>query len=246
MTADFLDRMAKAWLETTDKRIVAAALVSHIRGKKFDAYAISQAGIMSYNTAMNHREEIELKHDIESFQSTLSLKQQKKDVSIENNSCKKTNEDFQSKLSMKAEIETPNGKPEKKKKCKESDEAVAFRRSLFKIYSEERARRWNGAMVSDNQKLRTQIKNFSSAVPKDCAAEVIRYYCAHHDAWYVKSMHDFGLLLRDAQKIYGEWQTGIIITNSKAKKAELISANDRAAEEYLRSKREKEKANAVG
>jgi hypothetical protein len=56
-------------------------------------------------------------------------------------------------------------------------------------------------------------------------------------------MHDFGLLLRDAQKIYGEWQTGIRITNEQARKAELASHNQKVCEDYFAKK---ERQNAMG
>lgn len=244
MGDDFLNSI-KELSRGVDERIAAAALLSALHGRRCHAMLIERLGILSHPSIRKFRKQIENLSEsfCESFSKKFHLKVSLREevVSARNLLRKKTNdeENFQLKVSSESFCETFSEKPKRKKvKKRDSDEEVAHRRELFKVYSDERAKRWNGAVPADSKKLRSQIKTFSQTLPKDVQLEVIKFYCNHHSKRYVDQMHDFGLLLFDVQKVFGEWQTGIHITAKKSQEVELLSHNRLVGEEWLRNKQQ--------
>lgn len=87
-----------------------------------------------------------------------------------------------------------------------------------------------------NAKIGGQLKQLVSRIPAEEAPLVAAFYLTHNDAYYVKSMHPVGLLLRDAEKLRTEWATGKKMTGIQAKSAEQKDANVQAMKDYLASK----------
>jgi hypothetical protein len=73
-------------------------------------------------------------------------------------------------------------------------------------------------------------------IPEAEAPAVAAFYLTHNDAFYVKSMHPVGLLLRDAEKLRTEWATGRKVTSIQARQGEARDANVDAMKGYLAEK----------
>jgi hypothetical protein len=71
-----------------------------------------------------------------------------------------------------------------------------------------------------NASVNAKLSQFVKRVGEEEAPLVAEFYLTHNDAFYVKSMHPVGLLLRDAEKIRTEWATGRRMTSGEAKSAE--------------------------
>lgn len=91
-----------------------------------------------------------------------------------------------------------------------------------------------------NGKIMSQCKTFASYMPLEDALGVVRFYLSHHDQFYVRNLHEFGLALRDAQKLHTEWQRGVKVTNHMAQKVELAASNQEVAERWLAKKAREE------
>ena len=88
----------------------------------------------------------------------------------------------------------------------------------YKVAYEKR----HGKAPPWNAKLAGQLKAFVSRMPAEDAPLVAEFYLSHNDAYYVKSRHPAGLMLRDAEKLHVEWSTGDKMTSAQAKSAESM------------------------
>ena len=61
-------------------------------------------------------------------------------------------------------------------------------------------------------------------MPHDEGPAIAAFYVTHSGRLYVSSMHAIDLLLRDAEKLRTEWQTGQKMTSIEAKGAEAGDA----------------------
>lgn len=57
------------------------------------------------------------------------------------------------------------------------------------------------------------------------AVEVADFFLTHNDAFYLKTMHPVGVLVRDAEKLRTEWATGQRMTGAKAREVERVQQN---------------------
>lgn len=98
-------------------------------------------------------------------------------------------------------------------------------RRTWDAYKEAYAERW-GSEPPWNARQAGQLKHFMNRIPKEDAPHVIRFYLSHNQYYYVASKHPLGALLKDAEKIYTEWKTGVQTTNTVAREADKRSANE--------------------
>lgn len=87
-----------------------------------------------------------------------------------------------------------------------------------------------------NAKTAGMLKQLIARIPEAEAPEVAAFYLTHGDAFYMKSMHPVGLMLRDIEKLRTEWITGRKVTLAGARIAEAKDANTDAMREYLKRK----------
>lgn len=67
-----------------------------------------------------------------------------------------------------------------------------------------------------NARVNGQITQYIKRVPHNVAPAVAAYYVRHNDAYYVRSRHPLGLLLKDAEGLHTQWITGNSVTRSQA------------------------------
>lgn len=84
-----------------------------------------------------------------------------------------------------------------------------------------------------NAKSAGMLKQLIGRIPEDEAPDVAAFYVLHSDAFYVRSGHPIGLLLKDAEKLRTEWATGRKVTSMQARQAEARDANVDAMKAYL-------------
>lgn len=65
-----------------------------------------------------------------------------------------------------------------------------------------------------NAKVSSQVKGFVERVGRDEAIAMAEWFVSHPDAFYVKNLHTFGLLLTDAEKLRTQWATGRVSSGS--------------------------------
>ena len=107
------------------------------------------------------------------------------------------------------EIREGNSETELQAACRET--WVSYAGAYFDRYGTEPVR---------NAKVNGQVKQFVQRIGARESPDVAAYYLTHHDSFYVRKLHDFGLLLADAEKIRTEWATGRKITGTRAKQTE--------------------------
>lgn len=101
----------------------------------------------------------------------------------------------------------------------------AYREAYFARYQVEPIR---------NAKVNSNIAQFTARVGADEAPEIAAFFVRHNDSFYVKSMHAFGLCLRDAEALRTQWLKGRAITQADVRRfernqehASIIDAIDR-------------------
>ena len=104
--------------------------------------------------------------------------------------------------------------------------------SVWQAYLQAYINRYGTEPVK-NGKVMGQIAQFVKRLGSE-SEQVAAFYVRHNDAFYVRSMHAIGPLLRDAEKLRTEWFTGQKMLGSKAREVERMQHNsdafDRAAE----------------
>lgn len=96
--------------------------------------------------------------------------------------------------------------------------------SAWTAYARAFERRY-GVPPIRNAKVNGQFAQLAKRLPHADIASVVEFYLGHNDAFYVRSAHPVGLLLRDAEKLHMEWLRGRKITSQDAKEAERIESN---------------------
>ena len=84
-----------------------------------------------------------------------------------------------------------------------------------------------------NGRVYGQVVNYCGRLPAEEAPIVASFYLSNGDQFYLKTMHPFGLLLKDAEKLRTEWITGRTVNAVQAKRSEQAEANAQAMSEYL-------------
>ena len=71
-------------------------------------------------------------------------------------------------------------------------------------------------------------------MPSEEAPHIATFYLGHNDAFYLRSAHSVGIMLRDAEKLRTEWQTGRKVTGRKAQQDEQTATNFDNAERAIK------------
>jgi hypothetical protein len=90
-------------------------------------------------------------------------------------------------------------------------------RAVWIAYSLAYRRRYGGEPIR-NAKVNGQLAQFIRRVPSEWATATVTHYVGSPNARYVAARHDVGNLLRDAEKLCSEAQTGQRVTASAARR----------------------------
>ena len=119
------------------------------------------------------------------------------------------------------ELVVPEQSPAKSKTAKplDPDEQQGCK-DAWAAYSQAYKNRYAVAPVR-NAAVNAKVKQFVKRIGKDEAPGVCRFYIeAVNDAFIVKQMHDFGLLLKGCEGYRTQWITGKAVTGESAKRVE--------------------------
>ena len=113
-----------------------------------------------------------------------------------------------------------------------SDSIQASCRSTWEAYSKSYFARYNTEPVR-NQKINSQVKQFVERLGSE-APLVAEFYVTHNDNFYVRKLHEFGLLLANAENLRTQWAVGWAqMTAGKARQIENTSNSLSAVDEAL-------------
>lgn len=94
-------------------------------------------------------------------------------------------------------------------------------RAVWIAYEEAWKGRHPGEPLRDRT-VNSQLATFVRRVGREDAPAIAAFYVTHNDPFYVKNRHPVNLLLRDVERIRGDWQAGRGITHGEAKNAESL------------------------
>ena len=114
----------------------------------------------------------------------------------------------------------------------ESSKGPSATALTWRAYKAAYTERW-GSSPKWNSSQAGKLKSFVARVPAADAPDIAAFYVGHNDAFYVKSMHPLGLLLRDAEKVCTEWETGRQMTSSRARDVDRKQTNLSAFQELI-------------
>lgn len=95
-----------------------------------------------------------------------------------------------------------------------------------------------------NAKVNGQIAQLVARLGAEEAPQVAAYFVTINDQFFLRSLHDLGLLLSRAEAIRTQWVTGRQITSTTARQLENTQSNLSAAEQALAEQRARRQANA--
>ena len=121
--------------------------------------------------------------------------------------------------------EVPASKTKSLSRAASADTWDAYSRAYLHRYSVEPTR---------NQKVNSQLAQFCKRVPLEEAPDIASFYLSHNNAYYIRTSHSTDALLKDAEKLRTEWQTGHKVTNKRALQDEGTATNFDNAEEAKR------------
>ncbi|HZX51516.1 MAG TPA: hypothetical protein VFE95_05810 [Pseudomonas sp.] len=127
----------------------------------------------------------------------------------------------------------PKQRPPKAKTEQQQANAAtwqAYAAAYFDRYSVEPVR---------NAKVNAQIGQLVSRLGAEEAPHVAAYFVSINDQFYLRSLHDFGLLVSKAEAIRTQWATGRQMNGRTARQLEDTQANVNAAQEAARLIRER-------
>ena len=117
-------------------------------------------------------------------------------------------EESQSRVEAETRVlAAKNGKP----RAATTDTWAAYSKSYLTRYGVEPTR---------NAKVNSQLAQFCKRVPLEEAPAIASFYLSHNNAYYLRTSHSTDALLKDAEKLRTEWQTGRIVTGLKARQDE--------------------------
>jgi len=64
-------------------------------------------------------------------------------------------------------------------------------------------------------KVNSQIKQLVQRLGVEDAIRVVEFYLSHNDSLYLKTSHNIGLCLQNAENLFSEMKRGVQITQSK-------------------------------
>ena len=104
---------------------------------------------------------------------------------------------------------------------KGTDERLELHREVWKSYSDAYFNRYGTEPVR-NHITNRNVVDFCKRVEMEEAPHIARWFVTHSDAYYVRQMHPFWALLKDAEKIRSEWATGRVMTQTKARQTDRV------------------------
>lgn len=143
-----------------------------------------------------------------------------------------------SKALQLAEAPAP-GKKKRVVKAKDPEAEVAKEANAetWQAYSDSYFNRY-GAEPVRNAKANKMISEIVKRLGAEEAPHVAFYFVGINDSWYVKNIHDLGILLSKCESIRTQWATGTQMNGVTARQIENTQANMSAAEEAKRMMRE--------
>ncbi len=135
------------------------------------------------------------------------------------------NAEAEAEAESDAKAEKASSKAIQKRQVKPVSDAHAPGRTIqvWEAYSQAYSAR-HGAEPTRNAKINGMLGKFMDRVPVEEAPAIAAFYVSHNGRLYVNSMHAIDLLLRDAEKLRTEWQTGKVMTTSEARNAESVDS----------------------
>ncbi|MCP1121592.1 replication protein [Robbsia andropogonis] len=115
----------------------------------------------------------------------------------------------------------------------------------WKAYAEAYRRRYQTDPVR-NAMVNGQLANFCKRLSADEAPQVAAFYVGHNNRYYVGQGHSVSAMLKDAEKLRMEWDTGRRITAEQAQQADRTQSNANAFNRLIAEARaeEREKSHA--
>ena len=123
----------------------------------------------------------------------------------------------------KAESEESENETELQAACRET--WAAYCDAFFNRY---------GTMPVRNKTVNSQVKNFVQRLGYVESPAVAAFYVQHPQSFYVKSKHQFGMALKDAEGLRTEWATNRTVTDTQARQGDRMAANANSADEAMR------------
>jgi uncharacterized protein YdaU (DUF1376 family) len=93
-------------------------------------------------------------------------------------------------------------------------EAKERRAKVWNCYSTAYASRY-GVPPVRNAKVSASVAQLVSRIGADDAEAMAGWFVSHPDNFYAKNLHDFGLLLKDCEKLRTQWATGRTVANQQ-------------------------------
>lgn len=130
---------------------------------------------------------------------------------------------------------SPSPRPKKAKPSESENETElqAACRETWAAYCDAFFNRY-GTMPVRNKTVNCQVKNFVQRLGFVESPAVAAFYVQHPQAFYVKSKHQFGIALKDAEGLRTEWATNRTITDTQARQGDRLAANANSADEAMR------------
>lgn len=100
-----------------------------------------------------------------------------------------------------------------------SSDGVPPTAASWNSYFEAYQKRYGTAPIR-NATVNAQLSQLVKRLGAEAAPRVVEFYVRHNDAFYVRSAHPVGLLLKDAEGLHTQWQRGQTIVGSQARQVE--------------------------
>ncbi|YCH23134.1 hypothetical protein M1D96_06415 [Pseudomonas sp. D1-3] len=143
-------------------------------------------------------------------------------------------------------IAAPSAPAKKVRHRKSSDEQdhekQAACREIWMAYADAYQLR-HGALPVRNAKVNRQVVELWKRLGRN-SAPVASFFVSINDAYLVRNLHDFGLLLSKAEAYHTQWSTGRQMTGNTARQIENTQTNLSAAQQALAEQRARREANA--
>lgn len=164
------------------------------------------------------------------------LRTNKKELRI--NTSHSANEDENCLELVSPEImpqETKKKASKKKRKTKAVSKTITKSDGTFvwEAYSSAYDKQY-GHLPIRNAKVNALCSQLVKRIGKS-APEVAAFYVSHRASWYVQKLHMLEYCVKDAEKLYTEFQAGIQMTNQQAKQCDFKQSLDEAGDAYMRS-----------
>ena len=144
---------------------------------------------------------------------------------------------------LEAEAEKRESRVDKRVLAAKNGKPRATTTDTWDAYSYAYLNRY-GVEPTRNAKVNSQLRQFTERVPIEEAPAIAKFYLSHNNAYYIRTAHSTDALLKDAEKLRTEWQTGRKVTGRKAMQDEQTSTNFENAERAIKilERRDRERA----